>query len=577
MSDKTVPLSSHYAHAEWDKKGENAPPAELEKVWILHVRDTKSYISECMSICGHVIHQDPDSMFLPVGELERRRAHTRTAYRRIFGKRPPVDVWGAANADGTPAAAAGAGAAAAGPVPPTHNTSSMATASDAANAPEPRITSQPAARQALASIPATAPSPALAPTLDTIPLLTARQEQLASASAHHPLENQLRASLQQLRSQCAKARNIHAYTVYSNAMLDELVRARPGTLQALEQLGIDKPHIDKFGALIIQRVHDVLNGVCSPAPPAPHAPPAAPAPTPTHAHISIRTMNSAPAAAAAAALAPPRPLLTTLPKHTHQQTPPSQPPPSRTGHTAAAKNTLPAKGTPTPSPTPAPVPAAHISPASRKLFSNRLVSAVVYFGGKEAQRLTATFVPNNLVANVKLHAIARFGLAARSEHARLRQWDPLLEVPGAPCSDYDPLHSYGDNAQFFLETRQASEAFPAYSDEMMVVRVMNYDLKLQRWQVHIHFTDHRHSIPHHYHLPTHLCHFHTRYAQQLACALTCVFFAASHVSFAATRRHRAAAQVLLCAHLRHPGRASAGGAGAPAHTHAPRPHAVAAR
>ncbi len=53
--------------------------------------------------------------------------------------------------------------------------------------------------------------------------------------------------------------------VWTNVMQDELVQAKPTTLQALEQLqGFNKARIEKFGKLIIQRIRDVLDGVYSP-------------------------------------------------------------------------------------------------------------------------------------------------------------------------------------------------------------------------------------------------------------------------------------------------------------------------
>jgi hypothetical protein len=69
-----------------------SPSPTIDTVWHLHVLDTKHYASECLEICGHVIHHDPDGGHDSAAQ-EIRYQRTLDLYKRTFLQDPPPNFW----------------------------------------------------------------------------------------------------------------------------------------------------------------------------------------------------------------------------------------------------------------------------------------------------------------------------------------------------------------------------------------------------------------------------------------------------------------------------------------------------
>lgn len=75
---------------DWDAT-KLSPSAKVDEVWHLHVLDTKRYGAECQALCKQMIHHNPDGEQDPAQPM--RYKNTLLAYRQIFNRVPPKDIW----------------------------------------------------------------------------------------------------------------------------------------------------------------------------------------------------------------------------------------------------------------------------------------------------------------------------------------------------------------------------------------------------------------------------------------------------------------------------------------------------
>lgn len=78
---------------------ELSPSAYIDKAWHLHVLQTNRYASDCISICGRVIHHNADAVFAQLELVQLRRQRTRLLYKKVFGSEPAEQYWGSEQHD----------------------------------------------------------------------------------------------------------------------------------------------------------------------------------------------------------------------------------------------------------------------------------------------------------------------------------------------------------------------------------------------------------------------------------------------------------------------------------------------
>ena len=108
--------------------------------------------------------------------------------------------------------------------------------------------------------------------------------------------------LKALRLEWARASNLKAYHIFPNRVMDDLVKARPGTPQALAAIkGIGPSTMEKYGAAILEAIRGEAEpppieapGV-EPSPPSRPDPPPAPAPPPAPTESFATAVVAAPA------------------------------------------------------------------------------------------------------------------------------------------------------------------------------------------------------------------------------------------------------------------------------------------
>ena len=81
-----------------------SPPAAIDKVWHLHVLDTRAYAADCQSLCGRMIHHDIDGG-QDAAARDKRIASTKMALRARFGDSFDAKMWRFDAGDGAGAVA----------------------------------------------------------------------------------------------------------------------------------------------------------------------------------------------------------------------------------------------------------------------------------------------------------------------------------------------------------------------------------------------------------------------------------------------------------------------------------------
>jgi len=74
---------------------EISPSPLVDKVWHMHILDTRRYMKDCDYIFGSYVHHNPS--FDPDEEeqvgMAERYGKTLEAYEKVFGKPAPLDIW----------------------------------------------------------------------------------------------------------------------------------------------------------------------------------------------------------------------------------------------------------------------------------------------------------------------------------------------------------------------------------------------------------------------------------------------------------------------------------------------------
>ena len=81
-----------------------SPPAAIDKVWHLHVLDTRAYAADCQSLCGRMIHHDIDGG-QDAAARDKRIASTKMALGARFGDSFDAEMWRFDAGDGAGAVA----------------------------------------------------------------------------------------------------------------------------------------------------------------------------------------------------------------------------------------------------------------------------------------------------------------------------------------------------------------------------------------------------------------------------------------------------------------------------------------